>query len=568
MKLRHERAPRGLAWLAVVLLLGLVVSILEFGPGTVPAEEDPVARAGDEEVAAESERLPAARALGERGDEAPAPSGETLAFAELEFVDVLGAPVADVRAWASSEAGTEELGDSNALGVLRVACSSERAFELIAKRVGYRDHVVEVTLAPNGRLRLVLEGGASIVGHVVCADASADLGAVNVLAVPISGLPSPEELERAMSGRGSRAHLAEVSASGRFEIHGLDPRRRYWVTGGGVGCLVREPATNVEPGGEEVELQLAWMYGVRIRLVDGEAGGPLRVSSALARPAGVGTQTLDPKLELATYRIRECALGGLPSDELRQVDVHESLWLYLSDEKRASAGPVRFIARVPGYTSADLPIELPPVESHVVTRDVPLRPTAAGWATLKLRFTGAPDLRGLEARPERAFGKLVLFSGGEVLYELHCRSVSAGVSETHLVPSGHYQARFHVNASSYAWPKRPETVVLDLTRGERVLEVPLEDSAALVVTLVDSFSEEHDGPALLRVQREGRRGVDHVRFDSAPYVLQGLAPGEYVVAAMTGATFVAPGREPYRGTIEAKSGELAEIELRQQPEAK
>ena len=480
-------------------------------------------------------------------------------FGVVQFLSGHGQEVEGVVVIDSNSDTPDVLARSGEDGRARLRGEGSRARTFMAF---HRDYLVEeFSMAPSeeGIQVVILDSGSSISGHVRFADGSVEFDSVQVLATPFERLPTAAQvearLERGWDSTGS-FRVVPVDRSGRFTIRGLRGGRRYYVTAAGSQCLARAGVQVIGPERNSVELELDWLHGLRTRLV--QADGPLRVSSTVRHARGVQTML---HASLPPHRSWEAALAWIPAADLAPSGEHESLYLALGGTRAGLGDQLKLDASVPGYERVTRYIELPPASHHVSVEDVVLTPSGAGWSTLVVQIAGDSHAPAKVPLTQMPAGRLILSHAGEPQCEVLLRNLSEGSSSRHAVPAGHYQARFVSSAGSYLWPSPPDTISLDLTVEEALLSIPLGECGGLDLTLKGPEGRLFEDRAIVRLSREDSSGYTHTRFYGAPYAFAALPPGEYYVAALVGPAFLSPGKEPYRGYVEVRAGERADLTL-------
>ncbi|MCE9595601.1 MAG: hypothetical protein K8S98_15545 [Planctomycetes bacterium] len=465
-----------------------------------------------------------------------------------------GAPIESAVVWRLREAEFRRLGTTDALGVFVVDSNEITGCELLASHPRYQP-TRQVVDDSGKAITLVLRAGATIRGSIVRA------GGLPCAGVRVAGWVDGFEPEclalRDLHRDDPRCAQTVSDEAGRFELVGLDRARRYSVVAAGSGWVAERGAHRIAPDGEELTIQVAALYGVRVQFRD-EDGALPRTAPEIWSSSGTAFDLLDERA-LQTVELSAARLLGLdfPCAEVERDDI---ALFYTRDDDAATVGPLVVRHRIPGYAPAMTRLDVPRVTGELATHVVRVRRDALDVGRLVVEFTGA-----LAAEPELgnvvALGNYLELEGARG-DKLRVRVAHASGSRAlDGLPYGPYRARFFGADGLWRFPPDRGATVLEIGATPANFVVDWGDAAACIVRAFADDGAELDGPATLRVRSTTNRGIHQFEAARAPYVLVGLAPDEYDVAWLRPHEGAKYGQEAHRARLALTAGRVAEVRL-------
>jgi len=414
------------------------------------------------------------------------------------------------------------MGETDEAGVLR-GRYSRSASAVVAQAEGFETGHVRLG-AETSVVTLELDAEGVILGRVLLSDGTPAREGVRVAAW-LDGHP-PGDVAVRVASESHRGVVPEVvvrhtDKEGRFRIDGLSRQSNYTVTAGSPGAIATE-VKGIQPGPEEILLELEWLFGVVVDLVDSD-GEPLHAGERLFGRGPVWSTEEDsvtavtnamPSLSLA--RVESRLLGG----EGRRLD--RQLILYRSRD-RSDKVAVQFEVEVPGYQPAWTELNAYRLDQETRRQVIPLVRLSSQWGAARIASKGLP----IDVVSRRRPLGMIFLTNGTTTFNFGV-PVPCDEYEVGHIPVGEYRWRFENKDWPFSYPPQPGTLAIGPTPSELVLDFSGLGGLSLDVKEIDG--RPYTGAIRFSVVDPVRRMKSYLAFESTPYVAYGLPPGEYSVA--------------------------------------
>jgi len=394
-----------------------------------------------------------------------------------------------------------------------------------------------------------------ISGNVLGIAFGGGLEELRVVAFPWGRPPSCDDIER----RRDNDYLlrwSSVSMDGSFVIDGLKLGVGYDVYAGGNKQLSSRLENPAVPDAHWVALHLSSLLGVRIEVAD-EQDAPMMVNPHLFLEGVVtfhGPQDIPPNEWLLDW---EAALSRIPGMECGVIErMGFPLTVVVRNPNNAARwGPISVLIGRPGYGTARKFAYATRIDDGIPESVIPLARKADCWSTVSLSFSHEPWSELFDTSLTD-WGVLTLVTSSGEEYALR---IGALVPSSYSgIPCGDYMTSFS-SCRLFWYPDRGTSMPLRVDDGGATIDLDLAGAGALVVNLVDSEGRDVSERVTLRVQREDG-SLASASFSRPPYGIPAMSAGLYTLGAYIDA-WVPPGKEPYRTSIEIRSGETAAVIL-------
>ena len=357
-------------------------------------------------------------------------------------------------------------------------------------------------------------------------------------------------------------HCALTDGDGSFVILGLRPAADYALTIGGAGFVghQRQWVTNTER--PTAVYRVMRLFGLTVSLTE-SGGAPLRLHAGLfGQRAGHGRLKL-PGVFPLTGTPASAVLAGIAPDDLRGADIGRRTLLYTSAEDALELGPITFQANLPGYAPLSLEVRARAVTEGLAEYQARVEPTATGFGRLEVALLGwrgpgppfvGPDGPGATLHLHSLRGVRIAFALGPFQDD---RILVDGL------PHGTWRCSLGapgamVNLARSMTAERE----LEIGRETARYVIDLGETAALELAIhADDGSPWHGRASLVYASEASpREGWKSQHFRSAPYRIDGLAPGLYRLALRLPFAAGTSVEDPM--TVTLRGGECARVELR------
>jgi hypothetical protein len=362
--------------------------------------------------------------------------------------------------------------------------------------------------------------------------------------------------------------LARTARDGSFAIHGLAPGSNYYLSAFGEGCVSVEPPLSATTGATDARVEVCLLYGLALELRE-EGNRPLRSSIEVFDVNLSRTATSTPfpdspflallSVDLAPYRAEpDRRLLLFTSSRLEEPPILEKI-------------PVRL--RIAGYAPVQAAFDAQPVLPALTVHRLELRPSAAGFGEIQLRFSDGDDPTPDAPKTKRWRVQLASTTGIQGEIEI---PRERGVKHLSGIPFGRYRLAVVNCLDQEIYPGRalPEGPSKPVEIGESplVLDVSLAETSTLEIAIEPAGSDKgavvYQGPATFSLARgeptADRRSVvgptATVSFDRGPYVLGGLRSGKYMLFVQDPAG-AAPDPAIGPGVLDLAAGQRAHVRL-------
>ncbi|MCA8980939.1 MAG: hypothetical protein H6831_03760 [Planctomycetes bacterium] len=490
---------------------------------------------------------------------APVSSGKEQRLAVLRVIDAeSGAAVAGASVWSSEVPGVQSpLGETDDDGLLTI---SGRVEILTVAQDGYATATESIGDAAPPELVVALMREAVITGQVVDVRGLPTSKRPLVLAYADGSAPPKSQVASWLTRKWPGLHISRVDRTGAFELSGLQRGEKYTLAVAGEGVVLPRRVDGVLAGETGVTIEVRQLFGAVVRVVS-QGGGPLRTSEDLwALP---GPQWTWPEREwrgLATDSL-EGALSGLSSEQTSRLWSDRYVWLFWTDapSEPPALGPIRFSGHLAGYHRFDGNVELPPVSGDLAEVRLELSPAASAWGRLNVTILHGDSPQPRTRAPIRGgVGDLVLKTTDTGrTFTRPLASLDDDVIRIDGVPEGDYLLYLTTKHGAFNSAKDDAPVSLHID-GEQQVDVTVDISGLCSVNFdVKSDTEPYRGELGLEVHRMSSPASTFVSFESPPFILQGLPPGQYRFTMYTPA--LSTSEDWVELSIPGRSGEAAVI---------
>jgi hypothetical protein len=437
-----------------------------------------------------------------------------------------GAPIAGASVWIAGESATR-IGLTDEEGSAHVRVPSIRPLRLTGTREGHASGEGELPTAEATEILLVLEPESRIRGTVSWLDGDP---APNVI---VAAWPDGQAATEAMF-RSFRSNdpvpdtfSTMTDGEGHFVLSGLAARTTYTLVAGGAGGLTVRAAEGVHTDGPSLRVELTPVYAATVRLCDADDGSLRSGPAVYGRGPGWYDEAEEDPAEVvmglptACFLVLDPGLWGIrPTTLSRHI-------VLLQRQRRSQDVPALvYEVEAPGYAPVWTRLVVPRIRSVPPEYRLVVEPRAHGWGTLTVSLRGPSLELAVEGSSSLAGQVLLEGEDGERIGIPIPKPLSR-VTKVEGVPFGDYRARFRSMDSMQYFPDehRRESVVV----GDKpaALSIDASSSSCLLVTLVCADGREYQGAVVFRLN--GPTGKPYLAFDRSPYVLEGIAPGEYTL---------------------------------------
>lgn len=438
-------------------------------------------------------------------------------------------PVADVGVYALyPDGGYSVVGATSAQGLIAMPHRNVEGEEYLFVHSNYAALRCQLDFSGNNRQRVSLSPGARLYGQVVAATGPVEAG-VRVLAWPVGRRPTRQGFLAAAAGD-PRFRVACTDVEGQYSIPGLMPGTAYYMVAAGRGYLSEKAAGPIYPEDSPVVVPASFLYGAVVSLVE-EDGGGLRTSPRVTQGWG-GVTCYFRTAGITPLPFRDYALlGGLPAEPSPSAGSFDRQILGWSRLPVVEAPTAGVVAAVAGYVTERVEVACPLLRDELARYRVRLRPQAAGWGELKLRFVASEELLRVTRDVAGPLGHLLLRSSDSGLLRLAVEHTGAEALGFSGVPYGEYEWRFEPSTQMAAVPAQKEhSTRLVVGPEPATVLVDMRPFGAIRLALAAPGGQLWSGNMEVVISRDNRKGEVFWRFWDPPYVLWGLPEGEYTLA--------------------------------------
>jgi len=451
-------------------------------------------------------------------------------------------PLPDATVELRSNGASPSSATSSATGRASFDMPPPGPFSLSAQRPGYEPRKIEIAAAERADLlRVELRRASGWLRGRVADTLGAPVEGMRVCAWDLGDTPSLRRL--ADSVRRRESPEARTAADGSFAIE-LPPDSFEWTcAAAGAGFITPNEPRFDSRERSWIELTAHPVFATRIRWLD-EDGGPLRSSSALREGStpdgalsGVSATTLRGEWSAL-------ALLGVDDSELRFIGRDQTLFLFAATTGAPpEVLPLALSKRAPGYEPAQATIEVPRLTAAIPELDFRMSRTSEAFTRVYVRcgdslgvtpsaeqFADAPSVAALiRSRQTPAVTLHLKRTDASVSCAFALWSFEPELQELGGVPCGDYVLWW--TADCGAVPPTPTDVRIE---GDTlVLTAPTKKLGSALATIDGPTGAPFEGLVTLQVDYLGFSRSDpdvaFVSFVEAPYRLDGLSPGPYVI---------------------------------------
>jgi len=396
-----------------------------------------------------------------------------------------------------------------------------------------QDEPFRITLVRTGVIR----------GRLVSADGNTDWEGMSVLAHPADMTADRAVVAAALTSGHSAVKRVATDGSGWFELAGVPADKLYSLHAGGSGWISPVGLQKVAVDGAEVQLKVRKLFGLHIRY-RGPDGGPLRVHEQLHDETPHGM--LVPESSTSDFVTKESPATLLLPFALPQgnwFSAYERWILYCLNSDTPVSLP--FGIFIPGYKPFAGEVQLDRARETMPSKEVRLEPLTDEWGSIAVTLTGLPPCLpneipapGSRAAPQLSISLLPLnlptaahtAAGVSRQYPF-----GAAVPDPRLVkflldgvPAAAYQVGWMHSLGLSMLPGEDTIQYQDLlVKKDETAELTLDFSGTGAVRILAAEgSAPLRGRILFQVSTPNGE-VGHLNLWEAPYLVYGLAPGEY-----------------------------------------
>lgn len=436
----------------------------------------------------------------------------------VKVLDELNLPVSKASIFAVLDEGFCTLGMTATNGVLEGACP--RATQALAARAPQYS-VGFTAIGPNDPIEetIVLAMEGTIRGRVLRRGIRPPDTKTVVLAWRDGMRPAFAELQHVANGANLPSCAGcPVQPDGSFELRQLDTRGSYTLMACCLGQITDE-LSGVKPGPGEVDLVLERLYGVLIalRTQDGQAiesdtrlfgRGPvwscnLMEATSITRP-------------MSTLRIAGID-DGLVGGEGRRLNEQLILYRCLGCNE---APVVDYEVEVPGYQPVWTRVIASPVDNGIESATIRLSPVTVLSGSVTVECLGLPI--GSIQR-ERPLG-IVRLTNERAKFNFGLPVAGCTID---MVPAGSYQWHFENRDWPFSFPTSDENVVIGQ---DSRLTVDFSGRGSLQIELMRWSNAAYRGYMRFSMRSLSTNMKSILSYESQPYVVYGLAPGDYEIS--------------------------------------
>jgi len=474
----------------------------------------------------------------------------------VQGVDGRAIPEAEV---VSACSGTSSLvGHTNNDGLVTYRRPSESIeIRIIARAKGFAPNAASL-MVEQYNITVTLQSEATISGAVSFPDGSYPEAGVRVVAYQSEYRPRLEQLEAAIEGfPDEHFSIGSPSSTGHFSLGGVSPGRHYTLIAGGNGHISTRPAYTLA-GAENVQLFIGALYVAELEIVD--ASGSRPGGSALTISAGSFSTTGDINTKGVT--VLSAVLAGFPRESVSVPELSGLQFLLCDDSNQARLGPFSAHAEYLGYKPAEVEFYADRWDGNLRVQLVELEPSSSDFGSIQVEFS---TLMPQSAEPTCNLGvgyvslmRKSQFANERQEYRIPISHINTQPMILDHVPCGRYGMRFIASSEMFAFPLVTEPVFeLEVGSETALFEVDNSSTGAIECRLE---WQDPDLPIWIKVRRQEGKRSGSVSFGRAPYVVECLPAGEYVVVVKTYAGTVTDG-----DTIRAEWTTLEEMSMSVEP---
>lgn len=402
----------------------------------------------------------------------------------------------------------------------------------------------EVEAVPQAEpFRAVLVRAGVIRGRLVSADGNTGWEGMSVLAHPEDMTADRAVVGAALVAGNPAVKRVATDGNGWFELAGLPADRTYSLHAGGPGWISPISLKKVVVDGLEIEVRMRKLFGIHL-LYRGPDGGPLRVHEQFhdETPHGMlvpesGTSDPVAKESPATLLLPfELPEGGWFS-------AYERWILYCLNSDTPVSLP--FGIFIPGYRPFAGEVQLERAGETMPSKEVRLEPLTDEWGSIAVTLTGLPPCLpgeipapGSRSAPQLSLRLLPLNLPTAAHTEVGISRqypFGAAVPDLRLgkflldgVPAAAYKVGWMHSLGLSMLPGEDTIQYQDLlVKKDETAELTLDFSGTGAVRILAAEgSAPLRGRILFQVSTPNGE-VGHLNLWGAPYLVYGLAPGEY-----------------------------------------
>lgn len=414
-------------------------------------------------------------------------------------------------------------------------------------------------------VEIILHDGWDVSG-VVSWSSDGPVADARVLAIPAGRALSQTDVELIGLGVQGGAWLDSRSQDdGSFTVSGLRRDEAYTLTAISPGCVCTEMPVARESSPSGVVVQMVAVYALLVEVRD-EAGEPPKTSSRVFGQ-GQSWSVLDAEADTLHHRSAWLSLAG--AEWLRSAPMnssHDALLLFTTDEPRERVEGVEFSVHVPGYLPIATVLDVPRLGEDPQRVTLLAQSTSRAWGAIEVAVS-AETLHPLQpGESTRNLGTLFLHGVDTTDLSVRVNQTESGTELFQGVPSGVYEARFRARNTPFHDPPLDQEPLSVVVRGDgppASVRVDPGGAGTFVLELSEPDGQPYDRAVTFLLE-----GVNHpiggarsyVHLERAPYIIDLVRPGDYVIRVQSLAAGFTPGQEEL--LLPAIAGETISTELR------
>lgn len=422
------------------------------------------------------------------------------------------------------------MGRTDVTGAITISRRPQPEFRIRARYHGRFEAQADVSIGST-EVVIAVDAGGLVSGRVVFPGGTPVPAGIHVLAWSMADTrPAREFASDALHERDG-LH-AVTSSDGRFEIRGFDRSQTYYVTAGGDGLMRKQPLRAIAPDAIDLSIEVDVAFGAVVSLLDAQSHEPVRVPGSFWPFGAVKTRVDDATLTHFVPGGAESILAGVDAKWFEHRDSYSHhVTLCSSPSRRESVGPFTIHAELPGYEPVEAEFFAEPLSQGVHQVELLLTPRATHWGQLQVESVGILAGGPVATRTRLPAGFVVLRDerGGTLRYAMS--ELGTGHWTFEPIPVGQYRATVVLHSGLTRLPPG-EALSISIQSEPATLLFPVDQLGTVEVLVRDEDRATYTAAMTLDVERQS--GATHsVGFESAPYLVQGLTPGEYSIRVLS-----------------------------------
>lgn len=448
----------------------------------------------------------------------------------VRTTDLEGSPLPSVELFAETDAQEVPMGRTDVTGAITISRRPQPEFRIRARYHGRFEAQADVSIGST-EVVIAVDAGGLVSGRVVFPGGTPVPAGIHVLAWSMADTrPAREFASDALHERDG-LH-AVTSSDGRFEIRGFDRSQTYYVTAGGDGLMRKQPLRAIAPDAIDLSIEVDVAFGAVVSLLDAQSHEPVRVPGSFWPFGAVKTRVDDATLTHFVPGGAESILAGVDAKWFEHRDSYSHhVTLCSSPSRRESVGPFTIHAELPGYEPVEAEFFAEPLSQGVHQVELLLTPRATHWGQLQVESVGILAGGPVATRTRLPAGFVVLRDerGGTLRYAMS--ELGTGHWTFEPIPVGQYRATVVLHSGLTRLPPG-EALSISIQSEPATLLFPVDQLGTVEVLVRDEDRATYTAAMTLDVERQS--GATHsVGFESAPYLVQGLTPGEYSIRVLS-----------------------------------